>query len=141
MIIFLAYALFIFDNFAREFFRTKKKAKRLATGAMDKNSSLIVVAFFIAVLFCPLLKLLNMGNFSIALILWIGIAIEIGGIAVHIVAVNTLGKYYMGVLQTVDKQQIVKNGLYKYIRHPGYLGVLLLSVGFGLAMGNWIVPG
>ena len=51
----------------------------------------------------------------------------------------TLSKYYKRTLITVDKQEIVKKGLYKIIRHPGYLGTILIWGAAGLGMTNKIV--
>jgi len=38
-----------------------------------------------------------------------------------------------------ESQRVVQEGPYKNVRHPGYLGVILLWVGAGLATVNWIV--
>ena len=38
-----------------------------------------------------------------------------------------------------ESQRVVQEGPYKSVRHPGYLGVILLWVGAGLATVNWIV--
>jgi protein-S-isoprenylcysteine O-methyltransferase Ste14 len=41
-------------------------------------------------------------------------------------------------LRISDRQQIVDEGPYRLVRHPGYLGTLLLWLGAALASENWI---
>jgi protein-S-isoprenylcysteine O-methyltransferase Ste14 len=38
----------------------------------------------------------------------------------------------------VEDHQIVETGLYKFIRHPGYLGQLLIFAGLSLSLSNWL---
>ncbi len=33
---------------------------------------------------------------------------------------------------------MIDSGIYHYVRHPAYLGQLLISIGFGIVMNNWI---
>lgn len=47
--------------------------------------------------------------------------------------------FYTRELLTTDPQQLVKTGLYKIIRHPSYLGTILIWSFFGLAIQNYIV--
>jgi len=35
-------------------------------------------------------------------------------------------------------QQLIKNGIYKLVRHPSYSGLLLYYLGLGLIMHNYI---
>jgi protein-S-isoprenylcysteine O-methyltransferase Ste14 len=50
----------------------------------------------------------------------------------------TLGKYFSLVLKTSVDQPVVERGPYRVLRHPGYTGLLLASVGCGLMVGNWV---
>lgn len=38
-------------------------------------------------------------------------------------AKKTLGKYFSYGLKTFEDHNLVKSGIYKYVRHPGYLGM------------------
>jgi protein-S-isoprenylcysteine O-methyltransferase Ste14 len=38
----------------------------------------------------------------------------------------------------VQDHQLVETGLYRYIRHPGYLGQLLIFFGIALSLSNWV---
>jgi len=61
----------------------------------------------------------------------IGFILFILGIVLQGVAEATLGKYYLPSIGTIEGQKIIKNGIYKYIRHPGYLGEILIFFGLG----------
>ena len=37
-----------------------------------------------------------------------------------------------------DDQRLVDSGVYKFIRHPIYSGVILELLGFGVALSNWL---
>jgi len=61
----------------------------------------------------------------------IGFILFIIGIILQGIAEATLGKYYLPSIGTVEGQKIVKDGIYKYIRHPGYLGEIIIFFGLG----------
>jgi protein-S-isoprenylcysteine O-methyltransferase Ste14 len=61
----------------------------------------------------------------------IGFSLFIIGLILQGVAEATLGKYYLPSIGTVEGQKIIKNGIYKYIRHPGYLGEIIIFFGLG----------
>ena len=57
--------------------------------------------------------------------------------------------YAASTIQVVEGQKVISTGLYTYVRHPMYAGVLPLLAGMPLALGSWwglfglvlIVPG
>jgi protein-S-isoprenylcysteine O-methyltransferase Ste14 len=61
----------------------------------------------------------------------IGFSLFIIGLVLQGIAEATLGKYYLPSIGTVEGQKIIKNGIYKYIRHPGYLGEIIIFFGLG----------
>jgi len=67
----------------------------------------------------------------------IGLGVLIGGIAIRWVAVYTLGKFFTGLVMIKTNHQLVRTGIYKYLRHPAYTGTLLAHLGLGLAFSNW----
>ncbi len=136
---FTAYLLFIAYNIIREVLRMYFRATKFVVGPEDKGSSIIILVHTCIVLTTPLLKLTGINNFTHFITQSLGASLMIMGIIVHIIAMATLKRYYTGTLVTVQQHSIVDTGLYGYIRHPGYLGVLFISVGFGLAIGNWLV--
>ena len=135
----IAYSIYIFDNLLREFMRTERRGVRKA-GNFDRKSSIFVAAYPIVILLLPI-ALFSLNADIPQAAQWIGIAIMTVGLGVHISAQKTLGRFYTGTLHLKDEHILVKNGLYKYVRNPGYLGVLILSTGFGLASGKSFILG
>ena len=58
------------------------------------------------------------------------------GIELRVWAARTLGSYYTRTLLTTKEQEVVATGPYARIRHPGYLGNILLWSGFGVLSAN-----
>jgi protein-S-isoprenylcysteine O-methyltransferase Ste14 len=61
------------------------------------------------------------------------------GLGIRIWAAVTLGRFYTSTLMITESHKVVTNGPYALIRHPGYLGYLLLWVGFAVLSSNLIV--
>jgi protein-S-isoprenylcysteine O-methyltransferase Ste14 len=60
----------------------------------------------------------------------IGLVMIISGIVVRLIAIITLGKNFSGRLRIREGHTLVKTGIYHWIRHPAYLGAILLFLGF-----------
>ncbi|HXB11624.1 MAG TPA: isoprenylcysteine carboxylmethyltransferase family protein [Bacteroidia bacterium] len=133
--VFLA-TFFLLDTFLRK----GKTAKSLDKTASDNRSTLFLVITFFTVLFISvILNCLKIGTFHNELISIIGLLIMAIGLFIRISSILTLGKYYTRKLLTTDTQEIVQNGIYKYLRHPGYLGTILIWSAAGIAMQNLAV--
>jgi protein-S-isoprenylcysteine O-methyltransferase Ste14 len=39
---------------------------------------------------------------------------------------------------TSSDQPVITSGPYRFLRHPSYSGMLLISIGAGAAWGNWL---
>ncbi len=61
-----------------------------------------------------------------------GLALEASGLGLRLWSMATLGAAYTRTLRTEAEQQVVDAGPYRVVRHPGYLGSLLIWLGFGL---------
>lgn len=80
-------------------------------------------------------------HFSDTIPVWIqwtgllGFAIGIG-LTITCMAIN---RYFSSVvrIQTERGHELITTGPYALVRHPGYTGILLLSLGSGLALGSW----
>jgi protein-S-isoprenylcysteine O-methyltransferase Ste14 len=70
--------------------------------------------------------------------LYMGSAFIIAGMIIRFIAIRTLGKFFTVDLAIHRDQNLIKTGLYKYIRHPSYSGSLLSFAGFGLSLNNWM---
>jgi len=50
----------------------------------------------------------------------------------------TLKKHYTWTITKTENHELIETGLYKYIRHPGYLGFLIVFLGISTALSNWL---
>ena len=71
-------------------------------------------------------------------VFWIGLIIMLLGLSLRIWAVSTLGTSFRTTVETHVNQKVVKAGPYKLIRHPSYSGILLMCLGYGIAVQNWL---
>lgn len=72
-----------------------------------------------------------------------GLAIYTIGLAVAIVGRVQLGGNWSDIeaAQVLTHQTVVQHGIYRFIRHPIYVGDLLLLAGLELALNSWLVLG
>jgi protein-S-isoprenylcysteine O-methyltransferase Ste14 len=89
------------------------------------------------------LGFVDMGQIEIAntLIQSIGLVMLLAGIAIRWSAIRTLGKYFTGIVTIKNDHRLIRNGLYKHIRHPAYTGALLAHLGLGLSFASWFSIG
>ena len=64
---------------------------------------------------------------------WLGIALYVVGGALRLWPVFVLGHRFSGLVAIQPGHQLVTEGIYGVIRHPSYLGLLVNSLGWGLA--------
>jgi protein-S-isoprenylcysteine O-methyltransferase Ste14 len=64
----------------------------------------------------------------------LGCALIVLGVVVLILGFRNLGASVSMMPRPVDGGMLVVDGIYTYIRHPFYLGLMLVMVGFSVAM-------
>lgn len=69
---------------------------------------------------------------------WVGVALMLAGLAFRWHAIRVLGEFFTRDVATRPGQRVVETGPYRWIRHPSYTGSLLMLLGTGLAMTNWV---
>jgi len=99
----------------------------------DRGSMLfIIIGFWLAILMNPIC----VATFSLVLpvyFFWIGITLTVVGIFIRVYSVWTLRKFFTLNVQVATEQKIVKDGPYKYIRHPAYTGSILTLLGISIS--------
>ena len=122
--------------------RQGQAARSLDTGSADQRSTLMVgIAFmisFISLIVGTVLNLFSILSINNSIVEWVGIALAALGVGMRTWANRVLGQFYTRTLRTEEGQHIVQEGPYRLIRHPGYLGTLLLWIGAALAIRNWL---
>jgi protein-S-isoprenylcysteine O-methyltransferase Ste14 len=66
------------------------------------------------------------------------LVLMLGGIALRLSAIVTLGRFYSRRVRLLDDHQVVTTGPYQLVRHPAYLGVLAGHLGFILVFAHWL---
>ena len=64
---------------------------------------------------------------------WAGVALYGLGGALRIWPVFVLGRRFSGLVAIQPGHQLVTDGIYRVIRHPSYLGLLINALGWALA--------
>ena len=64
---------------------------------------------------------------------WIGFLLYAAGGVLRLAPVFVLGRRFSGLVAIQPDHRLVTDGLYRVIRHPSYLGLFVLSLGWGLA--------
>ncbi|HUT73366.1 MAG TPA: isoprenylcysteine carboxylmethyltransferase family protein [Armatimonadota bacterium] len=62
-----------------------------------------------------------------------GLVLVIGGLSLRIAAGRTLGRWWSLRAEIREGQPLVRTGVYRVIRHPAYLGMLIVCLGIPLA--------
>jgi len=66
------------------------------------------------------------------------LALLIVGLLVRWTAILTLGVSFSTNVAIHANQTLQKNGLFRWVRHPSYSGMVLIFAGVGLSQRNWI---
>jgi protein-S-isoprenylcysteine O-methyltransferase Ste14 len=68
----------------------------------------------------------------------LGMILIVIGFMVRIRSIQTLKQYFTYSVAKVENHKVIETGLYKFIRHPGYLGQLIIFVGISTSISNWL---
>ena len=66
------------------------------------------------------------------------IAVFILGLVIRWTAITSLGKSFSANVAIQPTQTIYRGGLYRWVRHPSYLGMLLIFLAIGIYSRNWL---
>jgi protein-S-isoprenylcysteine O-methyltransferase Ste14 len=68
---------------------------------------------------------------------YLGIFLMIIGVLVRQWSIMVLGRFFTLTVSVQKNQKVVDSGPYRLVRHPSYLGLFLIIIGIGLALGSW----
>ena len=69
---------------------------------------------------------------------YVGLALLTLGGALRLAAVYVLGRRFTGLVAIQDGHRLKTDGLYRYVRHPSYAGMLLYMAGYVLVFRCWL---
>jgi len=122
------------------FMNLRQKRKYQDTKESDKNSlwvlyGLITIGYFLS---------FTIGATKIGRIYYwnaffvTGMTLVVIGLVIRIHSMLTLKQFFTYSVTKVENQKIIETGLYKFLRHPGYLGQLIIFIGISISISNWI---
>jgi protein-S-isoprenylcysteine O-methyltransferase Ste14 len=127
-------------GFFEVFMNLRQRRKGNVTASSDKGSlwwlySLITVGYVLS---------FSIGATKIGRIYYWDTVFEIGmalfaiGLMIRVHSLLTLKQFFIYTVAKVENHKIIETGLYKFIRHPGYLGQLIIFIGIATAISNWL---
>ena len=67
----------------------------------------------------------------------LALVLLVGGLSVRWWAILALGRYFTVDVAVQARQPVIQTGIYRFIRHPSYAGLLLAFAGLGVYFANW----
>jgi protein-S-isoprenylcysteine O-methyltransferase Ste14 len=136
VIIAIAYIYGIFEFYIS--FRQRQKIKIVSKG--DKGSLwVLLISITIGYLLTFSIAATKIGRIYHWNILFaLGILIIIVGLMIRIISIRTLKQYFTYSVTKAENHELIENGFYKFIRHPGYLGQLVIFIGISISLSNWL---
>ena len=127
-------------GFFEVFMNLRQRSKIKVTNSSDKSSlwllySLITVGYALS---------FSIGATKMGRIYYwntffaVGMALVVIGFVIRIHSILTLNQYFTYSVAKVENHKIIETGLYKFIRHPGYLGQLFIFFGISISISNWL---
>jgi protein-S-isoprenylcysteine O-methyltransferase Ste14 len=68
----------------------------------------------------------------------VGAVLVVIGLIIRIQSMLILRQYFTYSVAKVEGHKLIETGLYNTIRHPGYLGQLLIFLGISTSLSNWL---
>ena len=66
----------------------------------------------------------------------IGLALVASGLVLNLVAAGTLRRLYSSTLIIRSDHRLITHGVYRFTRHPIYLGLIMVSIGMPVAVSS-----
>jgi protein-S-isoprenylcysteine O-methyltransferase Ste14 len=111
-------------------------ASELAATEADQGTTMLIGASYgLAAVLSPVLRRLPAGRLP-PVSGPAGTGAMAAGLALRAWSMRTLGSRYSRTLRTTSDQAVAGTGPYRLIRHPGYLGSIMVWTGFAVASGS-----
>lgn len=117
------------------------RRSKSASAATDRNSLRVLWIVVLSSVVLSLLTARYLPQFHFArtqALTILLVALFFLGFVLRWYSIFVLGRFFT-VDVTIDAEHsLVEKGPYRYVRHPSYTGSLLMLVGFGLSLLNWL---
>jgi protein-S-isoprenylcysteine O-methyltransferase Ste14 len=115
-----------------------KREKQKGVIKQKWTFSLLFIAYVIVVIGSIAEYFLIKRNINLIVTL-IGIILYVSGLIGRNWCIRSLGKYWSIHVEIRRNHKLIKTGLYRYIRHPAYLSILLEVCGIPLIVNAYII--
>jgi len=68
----------------------------------------------------------------------IGSLLALTGLIIRVTSIMKLKQQFTYSVTKIENHELIETGLYKIIRHPGYLGQLIIFLGISVCLSNWL---
>ena len=68
----------------------------------------------------------------------IGSVLAVTGLIIRLTSILQLKQQFTYTVTRIENHELIETGLYKIIRHPGYLGQLIIFLGISTCLSNWL---
>lgn len=136
-----AYILIIFYFINERRLRKDETARSWKRGPHDLGSHFVYsygwATSLLFLLLAPLMNHLEAGRLEPQwLIGGLGLILAACGVALRIWSAKTLGEFHTRTLLIKEGHKVIQHGPYRFIRHPGYLGIMCMLIGAAIATLN-----
>jgi protein-S-isoprenylcysteine O-methyltransferase Ste14 len=122
------------------FMSRRLKSKRNVSKSGDKGSIwLLFISISIGYWLSFIIAATKIGRIYHWNILFIiGSILAIIGLIIRVTSILTLKQQFTYTVTKIEGHELIESGLYKIIRHPGYLGQLIIFLGISTSLSNWL---
>ncbi|MHB8571343.1 MAG: methyltransferase family protein [Candidatus Dormibacteria bacterium] len=106
----------------------------------DRGSRLVIVGCILLAIIGGQASYTVLPRFPIrsaALMAPLGSIMILAGVAFRVWSVRVLGAFFTTNVMIHEGQRVVREGPYRFLRHPSYAGSLFSVLGCGIAINNW----
>ena len=68
----------------------------------------------------------------------VGMTLILAGVGIRIWAIRTLGAFFTATVQIKGEHRLVREGPYRLVRHPSYLGAFMATLGCAILLQSWV---
>ncbi len=117
-----------------------KRSKKIESKRQNDKGSLVLLWVVITLCFTFSFMFANYRTWTLInyAIYVIGVVIIISGGTIRWISIIQLSSAFTVNVAIANNHKLKTNGVYKYVRHPSYLGLWLIMFGFSVSMNSYI---
>jgi len=127
-------------GFFEIFMSRRQRDKREITKTGDKGSIwLLTISIAIGYWLSFIIASTKFGRiYHWNTLLVIGSVLILAGLLIRVTSILKLKQQFTYTVTKIENHELIETGLYRIIRHPGYLGQLIIFLGISTCLSNWL---